>query len=128
MNTKKDPSKKKTFPVGTQEETLKNTNRKLRATIRRLESDKKKLLSELKQYKEVFRKNEDFLRNSTGDFSLEEILNRVDKDLPLHNKDKKKPKSNVKCPDCGIPINPMEFAKFFIHACSKCGYRTKIEK
>ena len=127
MNTKKDASKKKTFPAGTQEDTLKDTNRKLRAKIRRLESDKQKLLSEAKQYKNVFNKSEDFLRNSTKEFSLEEILDRVKKNLPLHEKGGKKPESKIRCPDCGASIKPMEFNKFSIHAC-KCGYRKKIEK
>ena len=67
---KKDPSKKKTFPVGTQEDSLKDANKKLKAKIRRLESDKKKLLSEVQQCRTVFRKTEDFLKNSTAEFSL----------------------------------------------------------
>ncbi len=125
---KKDPSKKKTFPTGSQEELLKDANRKLRSKIRRLESDKKKLISENQQYKAALSKTENFLRNSTQEFSLEEILNRVKKEQSLHDKGGNKPKIEIICPNCGCLIQPMEFSKLSLHICNKCGYRKRIEK
>ena len=124
---KKNASKNKTFPVGTCEDNLKDTNRKLKAKIRRLQSDKRKLLSEIQQYKTVFLQTQGFLKNSTKDFILEEVIERVNKNKPLHDKNEKKPKQEIKCPACASPIKPLNFAGFDLHTC-KCGYRKRIEK
>lgn len=123
---KKDPSKNKTFPSCTQEDTLKDTNRKLRAKVRKLESDKKKLLSEIRQHEATFRNTKEFLKNSTKELSLEEILDKVNKKDSSHEVIERK--SNLKniCPDCLIPMNSLIFKKFNLYSC-KCGHRNKVE-
>lgn len=111
---------------------------KLRKAIRRLESDKRKLISELTTLTTAFDKNIQFLRGVTKDLTVEELIQAARKELTLkQTKDQKehtiddmtKKWACHKC-DTGV-LKIIVFTNLegtqYLRCCSnkKCGNRTK---
>ena len=123
----KESGRNKTFPACDRDDSLRDANTKLRAKTRRLESDKRQLISEIKQYRDVFESTKDFLRNSTDSFSLKEILNKVKKHKPLHSINEEELEDIVICPDCTRKIDILSFKQFDLYLC-ECGYKKRVSK
>lgn len=92
---------------------------RLNKKIRRLESDKRKLIAENKDLKERLEENLDFTQRETEDFTVEELIQAA-------NKKKKLPeiKKEHECPKCGDKLAIIKTTFGRIITC-KCGYRKK---
>jgi hypothetical protein len=70
------------------------TTQKLKDKIRRLESDKRKLISELKTLQEAFDKSREFINKKVADISVEDLTRLSDKSL-------KQIEDILTCKNCG---------------------------
>lgn len=92
---------------------------KLKNKIRRLESDKRKLIAENKDLRERLEENLEFTKRETEDFSVEDLIKaaKTKKDLPNLKKEQE-------CPKCGDRIAIIKTTFGRLLTC-KCGYRKK---
>lgn len=111
---------------------------RLRKAIRRLQSDKQKLLSEVRTIQEAFEKNVKFLKGVTKDLTVGELIDAAKKDLTLKDaqlsveENKQALEDKWKCYTCSIGVmrllifNNREGTQYF-RKCSnqKCSNRTK---
>ena len=97
------------------------TTQKLKDKIRRLESDKRRLLSELKTLQEAFEKSRDFISKKVRNLSVEELIQHSDKNL-------KEIEKATACKKCGgdrfthisLPANRK------IKVCTECKFRETL--
>jgi len=112
--------------------------KRLKNIIRRLESDKKKLLSELKTLEEAFYKNVEFLKGKVDDHSLEDLIEAAKegitlKDIAKENTyTKSSPKEKWKCFKCEqgtlvfIPCYTRQ-GEFYRRRCNNCDNQTEMK-
>lgn len=114
---------------------------KLKDAIRRLKSDKQKLLAELNSISQAFNKNVVFLKEMTEDYSVEDLVAASNKemklkDIPLNTSNSSHGKSKDhkwKCFDC--EVGTMHIVRYkeagvdkYFRMCSnkpRCKKRTK---
>ena len=116
--------------------------KRLKNTIRRLESDKRKLLSEVKTLEEAFGKNIQFLKGKTDGLTLNELIKAAKNEQSLEQVENEKEQKfsdmekKWKCFDCEngllkiIKYNNRDGEHYF-RLCSnhpKCKKRTKPKK
>lgn len=113
-------------------------SKRLKNIIRRLESDKRKLLSELKTLEEAFEKNIEFLKGKVDEFSLDELLKAANDKKNIKQikaEQASDPEQKWKCRVCAsgclhyIPITRHD-GDFYMRSCSnkKCNNRTPLKK
>ena len=109
---------------------------RLKAALRRMESDKRKLLSELKTLEAAFDHTVTFLRGKTNDLSVEELIQAASKGYTLIETEAKKEQSMSdlvkkwqchKCPDgvMHLIIFANRDGQQYFRSCNKCSNRTK---
>ena len=111
---------------------------RLKKAIRRLESDKRQLLSELATIEAAFQKNVEFLKNSTKDLSVRDLMKAANKNITL--KELKETNAEAessmearwRCHKCDSGVLKLVIfqnleGKQYLRACSnkKCTNRTK---
>jgi len=114
--------------------------KKLKSIIRRLESDKRQLLSEVKTLTDAFHKNVQFLKGVSKDLTVEELIVAAKNDLTLKEAKEKKEDTiddmikKWECHSCGtgimkLIILPRHDGDFYFRACNspKCQNRTKLK-
>jgi Sec-independent protein translocase protein TatA len=114
---------------------------KLKDTIRRLQSDVKKLKSEIATYEAAFQKNIQFLKGKTKDLSVKELIEGAQKNQNLTQIEDTKTVSLAdlekkwKCKSCNEGILrfvkiPRQDGVFYIRKCDhkKCSYATRLKK
>lgn len=104
---------------------------KLKARVRRLEKDKKELISKVNTLEQVLKRNFEVLKGSVEDLSVEELIEAAknDKTIKEAKKDAKKPVENnpEMCPKCEQQtLKIMEIRNGKICICSNCSYRSKM--
>ena len=95
--------------------------RKLKARNRKLETENKRLVSEIRTLEAAFQKNLKFLKGSTEDVSVEDLIEAAKEDKSL----KEVKDEVIKCPNCEAEIRPIATRFGKVIAC-KCGHRGKI--
>lgn len=94
---------------------------KLKDKIRRLESDKRKLISEVKTLEAALLENLKFMKGSTKDVSVEDLIKGAKKKQTL-----KEVKDGLDCPDCGNKLSVLIIGNDGGKSLTcKCGYRRK---
>ena len=109
--------------------------KRLKGIIRRLESDKRKLLSELKTLEDAFGKSITHIKGKLDKTSVEEVIKSVSKGQKLHEVTPTKEHKDWTCHKCKngnlcfIEINRHD-ADFYIRCCDnkECGYRTRLKR
>lgn len=107
---------------------------KLKDAIRRLKSDKQKLLAELNSISQAFNKNIVFLKEMTQDYSVEELIEASNKEMKLKDIPTTNKKAHKwKCFTCDV--GTMHLVRYkeagvdrYFRMCSnspKCKNRTK---
>jgi septal ring factor EnvC (AmiA/AmiB activator) len=105
------------------EDGSKEREKKHKQKIKELEKEIKRLKSELKTYERAFKKTEDFLKESTDEFSVEACIDAAKKDKSLKQLKEEKPENTCYCKDrikLKVPFGTISF-------CKKCNRKT-IEK
>lgn len=104
---------------------------KLKARIRRLEKDKRDLVSKVNTLEQVLKRNFEVLKGSVEDLSVEELIEaaknqktikeaRETSSKPLHDK-------LEDCPKCDKPeLKIMDIRGGKICVCGNCSYRSKM--
>jgi hypothetical protein len=116
---------------------------KLKATIRRLQSDKRKLQSELATYEAVFQKNMQLLKGKVKDLTVEELIAGAKKDQTLVEMETVKEetyqefKQKWKCYVCPkdqsgimkLTVITRQDGKFYFRKCTNpnCKNRTELK-
>jgi hypothetical protein len=111
---------------------------KLKNIIRRLESDKRKLLSEVKTLEQAFGHTVTFLRGKTKDLSLEQLIQAANNQEGLSdvvNKEKNTTEHLLKkwaCHKCDngvmrLTIYTNREGSFYFRNCTQCSNRTKVK-
>lgn len=90
---------------------------KLKKQVRKLQKEKRQLISKLNTLEQAFRENLKFLKGATEDKSLEELIEAAKKRKPLKE-------INNPCPVCGNELLISKGNYGEIHTCG-CGYRNK---
>lgn len=93
---------------------------KLKKRIRKLEKDKRELVSKLNTLEDVLERNMKFLKGSTEDVSVEDLI-----EAAKNSKTLKEVKDGKNCPECGGKMAVIETRFGGIETCS-CGYRRKV--
>ncbi len=93
---------------------------KLKNRIKRLERDKKILVSKLNSAEAALGCNVKFLKGSTEDLSVEELI-----EAAKDNKSLKNIRDDKTCPNCGKDDLKVMKTLFGILETCKCGYRNK---
>ena len=109
--------------------------KRLKGIIRRLESDKRKLLSELKTLEDAFDKSITHIKGKVDKTSIEDVIKSVNKGQKLHNVLPVKETKDWTCHKCKngslcfIEINRHDF-DFFIRKCDnkECKYMTRLKR
>ena len=104
---------------------------KLKARIRRLEKDKRELVSKVNTLEQVLKRNFEVLKGTVEDLSVEELIEAAKNDQTIKEakKDAKKPvKSKPEmCPKCEQQtLKIMEIRNGKICICDNCSYRSKM--
>lgn len=95
---------------------------KLKAQIRRLEKQKKDLVSQLKSAEKALERNMKFLKGSVEDISVEELIEAAKEDKTL-----KEVKVEKECPNCGSKnLKVMNILGGKIEICPDCSHRGKL--
>lgn len=110
------------------------TVQKLKDTIRRLQSDNRKLKSELATFEAAFEKNIQFLKGKTKDLTLKELIDGAKKEQSLIQIEDTV-KKNWECKTCNegnlklIKI-PRQDGMFYIRKCDnpRCKYSTRLKR
>lgn len=126
--------------VDTRKEAKNGDIERLRKIIRRLESDKRKLLSEIKTLEKAFENNIRFLRGKTKDLSVEELIDASNKEMSLKDIEDSKKQTiesltdKWRCHQCETGVLKLlifsnRAGKFYFRICSneKCRKRTKVQ-
>lgn len=117
---------------------------KLKNTVRRLQSDIRKLKSELATYEAAFQKNITFLKGKTKDLTVEQLIAGAKKEQNLKQIEDTKEetynefKQKWKCFHCDdstragilkLTVITRHDGKFYYRRCNaeKCGYRTDLK-
>jgi len=102
---------------------------KLKKRIKRLESDKRRLLSELNTYEQAFKNTTKFLKDHTSDFSIEDLIEAAKNDKTLKETEEKK-KKDTQCPVCLSEIKEMSYPAGSIILCTNnlCDYRETVNE
>jgi hypothetical protein len=115
--------------------------KRLKNVIRRLESDKRKLLSEKNSLEEVLKRNFNFLKGMTEDIPLEDLVKAASSNKNLKQMHKegldyngKSPEEKWQCHKCDsgvlhfVPIDRHD-GMFYIRVCcnKKCNNRTGLK-
>lgn len=113
---------------------------KLKKALRRLESDNKKLRSELATYEAAFKKNIEFLKGKTKDLTLQELLEGAKKEQNLVKIEQVKEetyqehKQRWKCHVCNagvmkITVIQRQDGKHYFRKCNQppCVNRTELK-
>lgn len=102
---------------------------KLKQRIRRLEKDKRELISKLNTLEQVLKRNFEVLKGSTEDLSVEELIEGAKKNKTIKQiKDDVEPVvQSDNCPKCNSEeYKIMEIRGGQIGVCGNCTYRTKL--
>jgi len=96
---------------------------KLKKRIRLLEKQKKELISKLNTAEKVLERNLKFLKGSTEDVSVEDLIEAAKEDKTL-----KEVKEDKSCPNCKSTeeYKVMEIRGGKIGICSNCSFRGKL--
>ena len=95
---------------------------KLKKRIRLLEKQKRELISKLNTAERVLEKNMKFLKGSTEDISVEELIEAAKEDKTL-----KEVKEDRVCPSCSSEnYKIMSIRGGKIGICSDCSFRGKL--
>ena len=130
MTTKKRVYKQQKIPRD--EDNTKEVVQKLKAAIRRLESDKKKLLSEVKSLEEALNANIRFLKKESEGISLDSLIKAANKKLTLKEikEDEKVQFKEVSeiCNKCLSPEVSITFIQNVgtLYICKKCSDRRVV--
>jgi archaellum component FlaC len=96
---------------------------KLKNRIKRLEKDKRELISKLNTLEAAFEKNIKFLKGSTEDVTVEDLI-----EAAKVNKSLKEVKADNQCPKCGSDeLKTIKTLFGELDSCS-CGYTNKRVK
>lgn len=122
-------------PKATYKEEKDGQVQKLKDTIRRLQSDNRKLKSELATYEAAFQKNIQFMKGKTKDLTLKDLIEGAKNDLTLEQIEEVKAEKNWDCKTCGegqlklIKI-PRQDGLFYIRKCDnpRCKYATRLKR
>jgi hypothetical protein len=101
---------------------------KLKRRIKRLEKDKSALVSKLNTLESVLNSNMDFLKGSTGDHSLEELLEAAKHKKPLKEIEEK---VDVMCPRCEkyeVTVSKMNIGDLILCKNKACGGSTFLKR
>jgi len=93
---------------------------KLKNRIKRLEKDKRILISKLNTAEAALAGNNSFLKGSTEDFSVEDLI-----DAAKENKTLKEIKDDKICPKCGAEDLKVMKTLFGVLESCMCGHRKK---
>lgn len=95
---------------------------KLKNQVKRLQKDKKELISKLRTLEAVLEKNVKVLKGSVEDISVEELIAGAKEEKTI-----KEIKSEKVCPNCGSSnYKVMEIRGGKIGTCPDCTHRGKI--
>lgn len=111
---------------------------RLKNIIRRLESDKRKLLSEVRTLEQAFGNTVTFLRGKTKDLSLEQLIQAANNQEGLSeiaNKQKSTTDDLLKkwaCHNCDTGVMRLTIftnreGSFYFRNCTQCANRTKVK-
>lgn len=99
---------------------------KLKRRIKKLETENKRLKSELGSYEQAFKKTTKFLEDHTDDISLEDLVQAAKQDKSLRKVEKEHVESL--CPKCFNKLKELPKSRVGkIIVCTQCEYR-KVEK
>ena len=109
--------------------------KRLKGIIRRLESDKRKLLSELKTLEDAFGKSITHIKGKLDRASIEDVVKSVNKGQRLHEVTPTKENKDWTCHKCKngelrfIGINRHD-GDFYVRRCDngECKYMTRLKK
>jgi len=98
---------------------------KLKQRIRRLQKDKRELITKLNTLERAFERNVRVLKGSTEDLSVEELIEAANEDKTI--KEVKDEKSMSNCPNCGTSeIRTIGIRGGNVVVCTQCNFRGKL--
>jgi plasmid rolling circle replication initiator protein Rep len=111
---------------------------KLRDTIRRLQSDNRKLKQEIATYEAAFQKNIQFLKGKTKDLSVEDLIEGAKKEQTLKQIEDtkeltfKEMEAKWKCNSCDVGVLKLIIVtrpdgRFYMRKCGNCPKRTDLK-
>lgn len=95
---------------------------KLKRRIKRLETENRKLKSELNAYDQAFRKTKDFLIDSQDEFSVEETIQAAKSAKSLRVMQKRVKITCRKCLSVDVTESTFNLGKMVICKNTECGY------
>lgn len=100
---------------------------KLKRRVKRLESENKRLKSELNAYDQAFKKTTKFLKDNTDEISLEELVKAAKENKSLKEIT---PDETKQCPKCGSDIKKLQYPVGTVIVCenNNCDYRSMEKK
>ena len=100
---------------------------RLKRKIKRLEKDKRELISKLNTLEQVLKKNFEVLKGSVEDITVEELIEGAKKDKTVKQmKETRKEVVNNSCPECNKELKIMPIRGGEIAICGNCTYRRKL--
>ena len=101
---------------------LRDSNKKLRAQVRKLKKENKELSSQIHTLTIALRKTQEFLEDNLEGFSVEQCIDAAEKKKTL-----KQMKEENGCPLCSSSVIIVNMVNGVIEICSKqsCEYREK---
>ena len=96
---------------------------KFKRRIKRLESENKRLKSELNAYEQAFKKTTKFLKDHTDDISLEELIKAAKEDKSLRDVEEENAAKKA-CPKCLSELKIIKYPIGTLISCTKCDYRS----
>jgi predicted nuclease with TOPRIM domain len=101
---------------------------KLKRRIKRLETDKSKLQSQVNTLKGALRSSETFLKGSTGDHSLEDLIEAAKLQKPLKQLEEK---PDIMCPRCEkyeVTVSKMSVGDLILCKNKACGASKLVKR